>query len=79
MDQGELIAEVGTGFFESHLCLPHDQDDTNINKWLPIWSDRIENCPDYLFDAVAQAERSVHYLLELHRKSCRASVQEMAA
>ena len=66
-DQGELIAECGTGFLESFLRLPHDSDNTNIAKWLPKWAEGIRANPRYLFDAVAQAERSVRYLLDLRR------------
>jgi antirestriction protein ArdC len=67
--QGELVAECGTGFLEAHLGLPHDTDNTNIEKWLPKWAEQIEQRPDYLFDAVAQAERSVEYILGLYRRS----------
>jgi len=67
-DQGELIAECGTGFVESFLRLPHDTDNTNIARWLPKWVEGIKANPAYLFNAVAQAERSVNYLLDLHRR-----------
>ncbi len=67
--QGELVAECGTGFLESALGLPHDDDNTNIEKWLPAWAGEIEGRPDYLFDAVAQAGRSVAYILGLYRGS----------
>jgi antirestriction protein ArdC len=67
-DQGELIAECGTGFLESFLRLPHDTDNTNIAKWLPKWAEGIAANPAYLFDAVAQAERSVNHLLDLRRR-----------
>jgi len=66
--QAELVCEVGTAFLESHLGLSHDQDNFNIRKWLPAWTNGINTCPAYLFDAVAQAERSVNYLLGLRRK-----------
>jgi antirestriction protein ArdC len=66
--QGELVAECGTGFLEAHLDLPHDHDNTNIEKWLPAWCERIKANPEYLFDAVAQAERSVRYIVDLHRR-----------
>ena len=66
--QSELVCEVGTGFLESHLRLPHDQDNTNISKWLSKWTKGIEASPAYLFDAVAQAERAVDYLLALKRR-----------
>jgi antirestriction protein ArdC len=71
-DRGEMIAEVGTGFLESHLRLPHDQDNTNILKWLPKWIEGIRADSAYLFDAVAQAERSVNYLLDLRREKAAA-------
>ena len=67
-DQGEIIAECGTGFLESYLRLPHDEDNTNILKWLPKWVEGIKADPAYLFDAVAQAERSVNYLLDLRKR-----------
>ena len=70
-NQGELIAECGTGFLEAHLGLPHDTDNTNVMKWLPAWIEGIEESPDYLFDAVAQAERSVEYVLGRYRSSLR--------
>lgn len=63
--QGELIAEAGTGMLLSHLRLPHDADEKNVQKWLPWWAMEISFDPTYLFDAIAQAERSVKYLLDL--------------
>jgi len=69
LDQGELIAECATGMLESCLRLPHDEDNTNVNKWLPVWAKAIEADPAYLYDAVAQAERCVSYLHELHIKT----------
>ena len=63
LDQGELIAEVGTAFLETHLGLPHDTELTNVNKWLSQWIEQIEFSPSYLFNAVEQAEHSVAYLL----------------
>ncbi len=74
--QSELVAECGTGFLEAHLGLPHDTDFTNVEKWLPKWAEEIEANPCYLFDAVAQAERSVEYILGLYRRSLR---EEMVA
>ena len=67
-DQSELVSEIGTGFVESALRLPPDQDNANINKWLPAWSKGIRENHRYLFDAVAQAERAVNYLLELRQQ-----------
>lgn len=67
--QGELVAECGTGFLEAHLGLPHDTDHTNVERWLPSWTAGIERSPEYLFTAVAQAERSVEYILGLYRRS----------
>ena len=68
-DQSEMVCEIATGFLEAHLRLPHDQDNTNIEKWLPKWAIGIEADPAYLFNAVAQAEESVRYLLDLrHRR-----------
>jgi antirestriction protein ArdC len=66
--QAELVAECATGFLEAHLRLPHDDDNTNINKWLPKWAEGIEADPAYLLNAVAFAERSVNYLLDLRRR-----------
>lgn len=66
-DLGELIAEIGTGYLESELGIPHDQDLTNHNKWLPVWVENIEKNPKYLFDAAAQAARAVDYVLGFTR------------
>jgi antirestriction protein ArdC len=66
-DMGELIAEIGTGYLESELGLPHDQDMTNHNKWVGIWVANIESNPKYLFDAAAQAARAVDYVLGFTR------------
>jgi len=74
--QAELVCEVGTGFLESFLRLPPDQDNANIRKWLPAWTTGIQADADYLFDAVAQAERGVRYLLNLRQSkatSCRSA------
>jgi antirestriction protein ArdC len=65
--QAELVAECGTGFLESCLRLPHDTDNTNINKWLPKWVEGIVADPNYLVRAVGVAEFSVRYLLDLRR------------
>jgi antirestriction protein ArdC len=65
--QGEMVAECATGFLEAHLRLPHDQDNTNINKWLPKWAEGIQADPNYLYRAVAVADSSVRYLLDLRR------------
>ena len=67
-DQSEMVCEIGTGFLESVLRLPPDQDNANIRKWLPAWAEGIEADPCYLFDAIEQAERAVRYLLDLHRR-----------
>jgi len=75
-DQSEMVCEVGTGFLESALRLPPDQDSANIVKWLPAWTEGIRANPAYLFDAVAQAERGVRYLLNLRQSkatSCRSA------
>jgi antirestriction protein ArdC len=65
--QSELACEIGTGFLESYLRLPPDQDSANVNKYLPWWAMEITIDPAYLFDAITQAERSVNYLLDLRR------------
>ena len=70
--QSELVCEIGTGLLESHLRLPPDQDNTNIKKWLPTWNPNIRLNPDYLFDAVESAKRSVNHLLELRRRKAAA-------
>lgn len=64
-DQGEFIAEIGTGYFEAEFDLPHDFDMTNCRKWLPDWISSIEKNPRYLFDAAAQAARTIEYLFGL--------------
>lgn len=64
---GELIAEIGTGYLESELGLPHDKDMTNHNKWVAVWIENIEKNPKYLFDAAAQAARTVDYVLGFSR------------
>ena len=67
--QSELVGEIGTGFLESYLRLPPDhRDQANCNKWLPKWAEGIKADSAYLFDAVAQAERAVSYLLDLRRR-----------
>jgi len=66
--QSELVCEVGTAFLESHLQLRHDQDNTNVLKWLPRWAEGIEADPNYLIRAVAVAEFSVRYLLDLRKR-----------
>lgn len=70
--QSELVCEIGPALLESHLRLPPDRDTANIEKWLPMWAKGIEADPAYLFDAVAQAERAVNYLLDLRRKKAAA-------
>lgn len=57
-DQGELAAEIGTGYLESQFQIPHDTDLTNCRKWLPAWTSGIERNPEYLFKAAAQAARA---------------------
>ncbi len=70
--QAELTAEIGTSFLESHLRLPHDLENANIFKWLAAWTSGVNASPAYLFDAAAQAERAVEYLLDLHRSKAAA-------
>ena len=67
VDQGELIAEIATGYLEAELSLPHDTDMTNHQKWSPIWVENIKKNPKYLFDAAAQASRAVDYVLGFTR------------
>lgn len=66
--QSELVCEVGTAFLESHLQLRHDQDNTNVLKWLRKWIEGIEADPNYLIRAVGVAEYSINYLLDLRRR-----------
>lgn len=71
-DQSELVCEIGPALLESYLRLPPDRCNANIEKWLPKWAEGIEADSAYLFDAVAQAERAVNYLLDLPRKKAAA-------
>lgn len=66
--QSELISECGTGLLESFLRIPPDLDVTNVNRWLSDWVMEIRNDPSFLFNAVAQAERAVLYLLDRWRR-----------
>lgn len=61
-DQGELIAEIATGYLESMFNIPHDDDLKNCKKWLPKWIDAIEKNPRYLYEAAAQANREMGFL-----------------
>lgn len=70
-DQGELFAEIVTGYMESELGLPHDPDMTNHNKWMPIWVERIKENPKYLFDAAAYAARSIDWIMGFTRNFLR--------
>ena len=65
--QGELFAEIVSGYMESELELPHDKDLTNHDKWLPVWINEIEKDPKYLFDAAAYAAKSVDWILGFTR------------
>ena len=65
--QGELFAEIVTGYMESELEIPHDQDLTNHNKWVNIWLEEIEKDPKYLFDAAAYASKSIDWILGFSR------------
>jgi antirestriction protein ArdC len=67
-DQSELIAEIATGYLESELNLPHDTDTANHDKWMSTWIEKIENNPKYLFEAAAQASRSLDYLFRLTKE-----------
>ena len=62
-DQGELAAEIGTGYVESYFQIPHDTDLTNCRKWLSAWISGIEKSPQYLFKAAAQAARASNVLI----------------
>jgi antirestriction protein ArdC len=61
--QNELIAEIATGYLESEFSLNHDVDNLNHDQWMPFWIENIRNNPKYIFDAAAQAARSVDYIL----------------
>lgn len=65
--QAELVAEAGTGMIVGCLRLPHDSDNTNVNKWLAWWTMEMTFDPAYLFDALTIAERATNYLLDLRR------------
>jgi antirestriction protein ArdC len=60
--QGELIAEMTTGYLESILHLPHDPDLLNAYNWLPEWVEKIEQRPEYIFEAAAQSARVLSFL-----------------
>lgn len=60
---GELIAEIGTGMLETELGFPHSHDQTNYNKYLDEWLSEMKKNPKYIFDAAAQASRSLDFLL----------------
>lgn len=62
--QSELIAEIGTGFFESAFGLPHDTDMANYRKYLPEWIHEIEKSADYLFEAAFSAHQALEYILK---------------
>lgn len=64
-DQGELVAEIGTGYLETAFNLPHDTDMANCRKCLPAWIYGIEKNPQYLFNAAAQAARAIEYIIGL--------------
>lgn len=61
--QGELIAEIATGYLESELGFPHDTDTANHDKFMDKWIEEIEENPNYLFEAAAQASRSLDCVL----------------
>jgi antirestriction protein ArdC len=64
----ELVAEAATGMILSELRLPHDADNSNVNKWVAWWTMEITWDTEYLFTALGQAERAVNYLLNLRQK-----------
>lgn len=74
VDQGELIAEIATGYLESELNLPHDTDPANHDKWMLTWIENIEKNPKYLFEAAAIATRAVDYILGFTRVQNREDV-----
>jgi antirestriction protein ArdC len=61
--QGELIADMGQGFLEAILGVPHCTDLTNHNKWVGEWLREIGSDPSYIYEAATQAEKSVDFLL----------------
>lgn len=63
MGQGELIAEIATGYIESELNLPHDTDFTNHDKWKNEWLNEISKNPSYLLVAATQASRAANFIL----------------
>lgn len=65
--QAELVAEAATAMLLSRLRLPHDADNKNVEKWLPWWAMEITWDHGYLYESLAQAEKSANYLLALRR------------
>lgn len=65
--QGELLAEIASGYLESELEILHDLDMTHHNKWVDLWIYEIEKDPKYLFDAAAFAAKSVDWILGFTR------------
>ena len=65
--QGELFAEIVSGYMESELEIPHDPDMTHHNKWVDVWIYEIEKDPKYLFDAAAYAAKSIDWILGFSR------------
>ena len=67
LHQGELFAEIVSGYMESELEIPHDPDMTHHNKWVDVWVYEIEKDPKYLFEAAAFAAKSVDWILGFTR------------
>lgn len=64
LHQGELLAEIVTGYVESELGFNHDQDTTNQNLYFETWIQEINNDPDYLFQAATFASKSIDWILD---------------
>jgi antirestriction protein ArdC len=62
-EQGELIAEIGQAYLETLLGVPHCNDLTNYNKWLDDWLRAMDEDPRYIYEATAQAEKAVDFVM----------------
>jgi len=62
-EQGELIAEIGQAYLETLLGIPHCNDLTNYHKWLDGWLAAMNADPRFIYEAAAQAEKAVDFVL----------------
>lgn len=63
LEQGELIAEIATGWLENELGIPHCTDMSNHNKYLQCWIEEMSVDSKYLVNAVTQANKVVDFIL----------------